>query len=100
MNAEKEDVTIIKSPVEIPRRAIKTQFSESIKHEQIPVEKCRNCLSYNYWDRETIPYCITETFLNSVTKDAEHPLVFASSNVYRIKEKTSVKAIFDELTMA
>lgn len=100
INAKKEDVTIIKSPVGMPGRALKTQFSERIKHEQIPVEKCRNCLSYKHCDRETIPYCITETLLNAVTKDPEHALIFAGSNVYRIEEKTSVKAIFDELTIA
>lgn len=100
INAEKEDITIIKSPVGMPGRAIKNDFSERIKHEQVPVEKCRSCLSLKHCDRETIPYCITETLLNAVTRDPNHALVFAGSNVYKIKEKTTVKAIFDELTTA
>ncbi|MBO0471675.1 nitronate monooxygenase [Enterococcus sp. DIV0242_7C1] len=100
IKAEKEDITIIKSPVGMPGRAIKNRFSERIKHEQIPIEKCRNCLSYKHCDRETIPYCITETLLNAVTKEPEDALVFAGSNAYRIKEKTTVKTIFKELTTA
>ncbi|MFD1902131.1 NAD(P)H-dependent flavin oxidoreductase [Enterococcus termitis] len=100
INAEQEDITIIKSPVGMPGRAIKNRFSERIKHEQVPIEKCRSCLSYKHCDRETIPYCITETLLNAVTKDPNDALIFAGSNAYRIKEKTTVKAIFAELTTA
>lgn len=100
LNAKEEDITIIKSPVGMPGRAIKNQFSERIKHEQIPIEKCRNCLSLKHCDRETIPYCITETLLNAVTKDPNHALIFAGSNAYKLKEKTTVKKIFDELTIA
>ncbi|MBO0441488.1 NAD(P)H-dependent flavin oxidoreductase [Candidatus Enterococcus ikei] len=100
INAGKEDITIIKSPVGMPGRAIINQFSERIQHEQVPVKKCRSCLSLKHCDRETIPYCITETLLNAVTKNPDHALVFAGSNAYKIKEKTTVKAIFNELTTA
>jgi nitronate monooxygenase len=99
LKAKQEDITVIKSPVGMPGRAIKNQFTERIKNERIPIEKCRSCLSYKHCDRETIPYCITETLLNAVTADPNNALVFAGSNAYRLKEKTTVKAIFDELTM-
>lgn len=98
ISAEEDDITIIKSPVGMPGRAIKNHFTERIQHEQIPIEKCRSCLSYKHCDRETIPYCISETLLNAVTKDPQHALVFAGANAYRLKEKTTVKAIFEELT--
>jgi nitronate monooxygenase len=99
LKAKQEDITVIKSPVGMPGRALKNQFTERIKNERIPIEKCRSCLSYKHCDRETIPYCITETLLNAVTADPNNALVFAGSNAYRLKEKTTVKAIFDELTM-
>ncbi|MFK4566963.1 NAD(P)H-dependent flavin oxidoreductase [Enterococcus sp. UD-01] len=98
LKAKQEDITVIKSPVGMPGRALKNQFTERIKNERIPIEKCRSCLSYKHCDRETIPYCITETLLNAVTADPNNALVFAGSNAYRLKEKTTVKAIFDELT--
>ncbi|MTD39244.1 nitronate monooxygenase [Erwinia sp. CPCC 100877] len=98
LEADKDDITVIKSPVGMPGRAIKNQFTERIKNERIPIEKCRSCLSYKHCDRETIPYCITETLLNAVTADPRNALVFAGSNAYRLKEKTTVKAIFEELT--
>jgi nitronate monooxygenase len=99
LKAKQEDITVIKSPVGMPGRALKNQFTERIKNERIPIEKCRSCLSYKHCDRETILYCITETLLNAVTADPNNALVFAGSNAYRLKEKTTVKAIFDELTM-
>lgn len=100
INAKEEDIAIIKSPVGMPGRAIKNQFTERIKHETIPIEKCRNCLSHKHCDRKTIPYCISETLLNAVTKDPNHALVFAGSNAYRLNEKTTVHKIFEELTQA
>ncbi|MGC6770385.1 NAD(P)H-dependent flavin oxidoreductase [Enterococcus sp. LJL128] len=100
IDAKKEDIAIIKSPVGMPGRAIKNQFTERIKHEQIPIEKCRSCLSYKHCDRETIPYCISETLLNAVTKDPNNALVFAGANAYKITEQTTVGKIFAELTQA
>lgn len=97
LQAKEEDVTIIKSPVGMPGRALKNQFTERIKHEKIPIEKCRSCLSYKHCDRETIPYCISETLLNAVCKDPNHALVFAGANVHRLHQKTTVKALFEEL---
>ncbi|SJZ47698.1 NAD(P)H-dependent flavin oxidoreductase YrpB, nitropropane dioxygenase family [Pilibacter termitis] len=98
INAKEEDVKIIKSPVGLPGRAIHNSFYERIQTQTpIPIEKCRNCLSYKHCDRKTIPYCISEFLLKAVNHDTENALLFAGANVYRVNEITTVKKLIDEL---
>ena len=99
IDASEEDITLIKSPVGLPGRALKNQFTERIKQGKIPIAKCRSCLSYKHCDRKSIPYCITETLLTALNGPAEQALIFAGSNAFRITEQTTVKRIFDELTL-
>lgn len=99
LDAKEEDVEVIKSPVGMPGRAIHNHFTEEIKERQIPIAKCRSCLSYDHCDRKTIPYCITEMLLNAVTEKPDDGLVFAGANVYRIDKLTTVKELMDELTV-
>ena len=98
IQAKEEDIILIKSPVGMPGRAIKNAFTKKIQTEQIPVEKCRNCLSYKHCDRKTIPYCISTALLNAVRGNPNEALVFAGTNAYRLNEMTTVHAIFKELT--
>ena len=74
----------------LPGRAIENEFTRTIKTKQIPITKCRSCLSRDHCDRKTIPYCITEMLLNSVTKNPNQGLVFAGSNVFKVNEMTTV----------
>ncbi|MDR1567986.1 MAG: nitronate monooxygenase family protein [Streptococcaceae bacterium] len=97
LNAKEDDIQITKSPVGLPGRAIVNNFTERIKHEDVPIKRCLSCLSYKHCDRKTIPYCISEALLNSVQGNADNGLVFAGSNAYRVNEITTVKAIFDEI---
>lgn len=97
LDATEDDVTVIKSPVGMPGRAIQNNFTEVIKERRIPIAKCRNCLSKDHCDRKTIPYCITEMLMNSVTEKPDDGLVFAGSNVYRLQEMTTVAELMNEL---
>ena len=98
LEAKKEDIEIIKSPVGMPGRALHNDFTERASKERIPIERCRNCLSLKHCDRKTIPYCISQMLLNSVNEKPSEGLVFAGAQVHRIKEKTSVPALFAEWT--
>lgn len=98
LDAQKEDIEVIKSPVGMPGRAIHNHFTEEIKVRRIPIAKCRNCLSFDHCDRKTIPYCITEMLMNSVTEKPDDGLVFAGSNVYRLDKMTTVPELIAELT--
>ncbi|MDR2833034.1 MAG: nitronate monooxygenase family protein [Streptococcaceae bacterium] len=98
VQAKEEDIEILKSPVGMPGRALKNDFSKRIKTEKIPIEKCRDCLSHKHCDRKTIPYCISEALLHSVRGNTENGLLFAGANVYRVDKITSVKELIAELT--
>lgn len=98
LNAEEKDIRILKSPVGMPGRAINNTFLETSKVEQIPIETCRDCLALKHCDRTTIPYCISEALLNSVRGNTENGLLFCGANVFRVKAKTTVKSLIDELT--
>ena len=93
INAKKEDVVIIKSPVGMPGRAIKNHFLENLQNYKIL--KCYNCIKT--CDRKTVPYCITKALVNSVNGDIDNGLIFCGSNVDKIKEIVPVKVLIDEL---
>lgn len=93
VNAKKEDILIIKSPVGMPGRAIKNHFLDNLQNYKI--EKCFNCIKT--CDRKTVPYCITQALVNSVNGDIDNGLVFCGSNVDKINKITTVKELMNEL---
>ena len=51
VNARKEDVQIIQSPVGMPGRALCNPFMKLVENGRIPVKKCYNCLENVIQDR-------------------------------------------------
>lgn len=94
INAKKEDVVIVKSPVGLPGRAIHNPFLDRLKEGPIKVEKCRKCLAA--CNPATIPYCITQALINAAKGDIDNGLLFCGENVYRIERIVHVKNIMDE----
>jgi nitronate monooxygenase len=95
INAKKEDIVIIKSPVGMPGRALKNDFLDKAKKGEIKF-KC-NYLCLKTCDPKTSPYCIADALTNAASGDFENGFVFAGSNVHRIDKIVSVKALIDEL---
>lgn len=95
LNARKEDVQIVKSPVGMPGRAIRTDFMDNVSCARIPVKKCFHCLER--CNPVTIPYCITKALVEAVKGNIKGGLVFCGEKVYRLKEMTTVRALFEEL---
>ncbi len=93
VNAKKEDIVIIKSPVGMPGRAIKNYFLDNL--QEFKLKKCFNCIKT--CDRKTIPYCITQALINSVSGDIDNGLIFCGSNAYRIDKITTVENLINEL---
>ncbi|MEA3346739.1 MAG: nitronate monooxygenase family protein [Candidatus Auribacterota bacterium] len=96
INAGPNDTFIIKSPVGLPGRTIRTKFVEKImqgvKFPFICKYKClKTC------DPEKAPYCIAKALLNAVKGDIENAIVFAGSTVSRVKKIVSVKELIDEI---
>lgn len=96
LNAKEEDMTVIKSPVGMPGRAIHTPFIDRVEEGRIPPEKCNRCLVP--CKSEEAPYCITQALINAAKGDIEHGLVFSGSNAYRAEKLEKVADIFKELT--
>ncbi len=95
INAKKEDVKIIKSPVGMPGRAIYNSFIKSTEQAKCKIEKCYNCIKT--CDIGNTPYCITKALINAVKGNMREALIFCGSNVDKVKEIISVKTLMNEL---
>ncbi len=95
INAKKEDIKIIKSPVGMPGRAIYNNFIKQTETQKSKIEKCYNCIKT--CDIKNTPYCITKALINAVKGNIEEALIFCGSNVEKIKEIVPVKTLMKEL---
>lgn len=96
LNASKEDIAIVKSPVGMPGRAIINDFMEHPKPGIGINGKCLQCLER--CNPATIPYCITRALINAAKGNTEDALLFCGDNAYRADKLEHVKDIMDELT--
>lgn len=96
LDAGEEDIVVLKSPVGMPGRAIRTPFTDKVENGRIPPEKCNRCLIP--CKAEEAPYCITQALINAAKGDIENGLVFSGSNAYRAEKIEKVEDIFRELT--
>lgn len=95
INAKKEDIKIIKSPVGMPGRAIKNKFIEQVEKDTKKVTKCLKCI--RTCNAANTPYCITRALINAVKGNMDDALVFCGSNAYKIDKIVSVKELMKEL---
>lgn len=100
INATKEEIEIVQSPVGMPGRAIRNKFIKEVekrKEEGLKGinKKCLGCIK-TCTPTET-PYCITRALINAVKGDIENALIFVGSNAYRIDKITTVKSLMAEL---
>ena len=94
--AGEEDVVLIKSPVGMPGRAIRTEFIDRVMHgERIPIKCGYRCLKT--CDPRTTPYCIMQALYNAVEGNVDNAVVFAGSNVSKVKKIISVKELMDDI---
>jgi len=94
INASDEDVLIIKSPVGMPARAIRTNFLTSALNKGCsPLKKCFICMPN--CDPNNIPYCISVGLIDSV--QGRDGLIFSGANLESINKITTVKAVIDSL---
>lgn len=94
IDAKKEDIVIVKSPVGMPGRAIQNAFIRRASQGQIPHGQCHACISK--CNPAQIPYCITDALVNAVTGNVEQALLFCGANAYRAEKLEHVKDIMQE----
>ncbi len=96
VNAKAEDVTIIKSPVGMPGRAINNAFLESVTAGLRKPFKCifqciKSC------EVEKSPYCIAAALLNAKRGNLDKGFAFTGINAHLVNSIESVKDIFASL---
>lgn len=96
IDAKREDITIIKSPVGMPARALNNTFlKKTLSQEKENIDHCHKCIKH--CDLKTAPYCITKALSNSAKGNLGDGLILCGENVYRIDKIITVKALMDEL---
>ncbi|MFZ7944439.1 NAD(P)H-dependent flavin oxidoreductase [Neobacillus sp. 19] len=95
VDAQKEDLVLVKTTVGLNGRAIKNNFTRLISGpDKLKIAKCHDCLkncSYRF--------CTLDSLVTSVNGDVENGLVFAGARVGEIKEILPVKQIINNLTL-
>jgi nitronate monooxygenase len=92
LNAKKEDVTLIRSPVGLPGRAIRNPFVKQMEAgEELKAKDCK----YKCLKKCDHFYCISERLRMAKDGNVDEGLVFSGENVYKMKELLSVREVFD-----
>lgn len=92
LNAGEKDLTIIKSPVGLPGRAIVTPFVDRIQQGERILSNCKKCMKHC-----AMNFCIFEALEKARNGDFVNGLVFSGAQVGQFKDILSVKEIFDNL---
>ncbi len=96
VDARKEDLVVIESPVGLPGRVVHNQFIDEIENGHKKPFKCvYHCLKT--CDHEKSPYCIALALASARLGKMKKGFAFAGKNAYRIKEITTVRQLFRTL---
>lgn len=93
LKARKDDVLLIRSPVGLPGRALKTPFVEKlISGEDLKAKECK----YKCLKKCDHHYCISDRLNMARTGNVEEGLFFTGENVYKMKDILTVRQVFDQ----
>lgn len=90
INASDDKISIIKSPVGMPGRAIETNF---LTRGKSIIKNCYRCMPG--CNPKEIPYCISEGLINSV--EGRDGLIFSGANIGHVNKMTCVKEVINNL---
>jgi NAD(P)H-dependent flavin oxidoreductase YrpB (nitropropane dioxygenase family) len=97
IDAKKEDIEIVSSPVGMPGRAIHNEFLDRVAAGERFMNGCRQCITT--CNPLTSPYCITEALINAVEGRCSEGLLFCGSNAYRAERLERVSDIMEEFRL-
>ena len=96
LDARKEDITIISSPVGMPGRALNNDFIEKSRAGLKKPFKCIfHCVST--CQQEKTPYCIAQALISAQHGNLNGGFVFCGENVHRVNEIISVEELMRNL---
>ena len=98
IDATEDDVVIIKSPVGIPGRALRSPFVRRYLDGTVESKPCfANCLSHCSYRTDKQAFCIAQALVDAYRGNWEEGLFFCGSNVGRIEKMETVPEIFEEM---
>lgn len=95
VNAEKEDIVLINSPVGMPGRALNNAFLKKIAQSGDDIKKCYRCLKG--CNPTVAPYCISNALIHAVEGHINEGLIFVGSNAYRVNKIVTVRELISQL---
>ena len=101
LEAKEENIELVKSPVGLPARGVRTRLQDSIIEGTAPDVKCiSNCVApcHRGVEAKAVGYCIADRLSAAFMGDRETGLFFTGTNGYKIDEIISVKELLHKLT--
>lgn len=97
IQASHKDITIVKSPVGMPGRAILNSFIEKCDagSKEYKSKKCHQCIEK--CNPAQTPYCITTALVNAVKGDVDNGLIFCGAKAHRLKKIETVREVIKDL---
>ena len=94
LDAQKEDILLVKTTVGLHGRIIKNSFSDLItSQDKVKITHCHDCLKHCSYR-----FCTLDSMYKSMEGDIDNGLVFAGARVNEIKEILPVQQIMNQLT--
>jgi len=94
--SKKDDLVIIKSPVGMPGRAIRNQYTEDVEAGKKKPFKCPyHCIVT--CNPHSSPYCIALALTCALKGRLKHGFAFAGANAYRASKIVPVRELFADL---
>lgn len=98
VQAQADDVMILRSPVGMPGRGLRSPLTEMVAAGgRKKPERCMSCI-VTCNPAET-PYCISRALMDAFHGDRENGLFFCGSSVGRVQHKTTVHELMEELKL-
>jgi nitronate monooxygenase len=101
LDAKEEDITLLKSPVGLPARGVRTNLQKLIEQNEAPKVACiSNCVAPCNRGEEAkiVGYCIADRLSAAYEGDVETGLFFTGATGYKIDKIISVKELMEKLT--
>ncbi|MDD5633680.1 MAG: nitronate monooxygenase family protein [Candidatus Omnitrophica bacterium] len=96
VRSDKDSLVFIQSPVGMPAKVIRTKLIDDVLNGK------RRAISCNYkclrtCDPHNALFCIAKALIDAVEGDIDNAVVFASTNVSKIKKIVPVKELIEEI---
>jgi nitronate monooxygenase len=100
VQAKKEDIELLKSPVGYPARGVRTNLIDLVDKKEGPKISCiSNCVApcNQGVEAKEVGYCIADRLSDAYMGNKELGLFFTGSNGYKIDKIISVEELMDKL---